>query len=207
MATTGTPALRRRIATEEVGLSLMELMVAMVVLLLVMGAVLSLFETTTKIAPKDQEAAHAVRDAQVGLERRGRELRQSTAVNATTASTMDVNVRIGTQDWHVVYHCDVPAPDDPANPYDNAYRRCVRLAVTPTTAALPAIGSGKVVIDRILNGTPANPVFAYSPNATRPTFVRARIEVPSRGERASGYNRKVVLDDGFYLRNLDLSGG
>jgi hypothetical protein len=89
-------------------------------------------------------------------------------------------------------------------------------------AALPAISSGRVVAKRVLNGTSANPIFAYTippdpppdpddeavdptdpPPPLQPTFVTVRLELPAKGERSTGYAHSVVLDSGLYLRNID----
>ena len=182
-------ALRRKLVRSESGWALIELMVVVSLLGLVMAAVLTLLDTTARVAPRDQERAHAIREAQVGLHRMVRELRQAYGVNATTRNYIDVNVTIGDQGRRVVYDCDFP--------------RCVRRegAVGPTVPS----GSGEVVIARLLNGTPADPVFTFSPaNRFPPDHVSARVRVPASGERSEGHRHNVVLDDGFALRNVTL---
>jgi hypothetical protein len=98
------------------------------------------------------------------------------------------------QDRHVLYRCNVPHPTDAAR------RRCVKVEAA-VGAALPAIASGQVVVDRLS----ASSVFTFSPSPLAPTYVKARVVVPAAGERADGFAHSVTLDDGFYIRNASLS--
>lgn len=188
----------------ESGFSLIELLVAMTLLLIVMGAIFSVSATTGRLAPRDIERAQAVREAQVGLARMVRELRHTYEVVGTTATSMNVRARVGGQDLHLLYQCDAPHPDDPRNAFDQDYRRCVRYAASPGTAPITSATPSRVIVDRILSGDSGDPIFEYSPNAIRPTYVSARVEVPARGERLEGYDRPIRLDDGFFVRNLQL---
>ena len=184
------PSLREGIVRGERGFTSIELLVAAAVGIVVLGAILSLFETTARIAPKDVERGHAIREAQVGLHRMVRELRQAYAVNATTPTFIDVNVTIGGQDRRVSYECERP--------------RCLRREGNPGSDL--ATAPTEVVVDRLLNGSAADPVFTYSPATFPPAHVEAKIVVPAAGERRDGYRHRVVLDDGFDLRNLNLGG-
>ena len=78
---------------------------------------------------------------------------------------------------------------------------CVRIETTGGHQ-----GASAVVIDRLLNkpGSGLSPVFAYTTNGSgRTTYASAHVEVPARGARTSGYGHRIVLDDGFYMRNLN----
>lgn len=197
------PALRRT-AAEEGGMALAEVLVGMALAIGVLFALLGLMDTTAKIAPRDQERAHAIRDAQVGLHRLTRELRQAYKVQAITDYSVDFLVGNGS---HVRYECDVPYPeDDPANPYDQDYRQCKRVQA-PVGQSLPAIASGETVVERVLNPSTQTKVFNNSTGGVSPRFIRVRVDVPARGERTEERNRhSVVLDDGVYMRNLALGG-
>lgn len=205
MRTTAIQRVRRRPARDEAGFALVELLIVAALLGVVLFAVLSLLDAAVRVEARDQERAHAVREAQVGLDRMTRELRQAYRVVATGPSYVTVHVRLGGQDTQVHYRCDRPHPDLASNPHDDGYRRCRRVEAL-VGAALPAIDTGPIVIDRVLNGSAAPPdsVFTFSPSAISPTYIRARIEVPARGEREEGIEHKVVLDDGFFMRNLRL---
>ena len=69
----------KRIRGEEAGYSLIELMIVASMMVVVLGAVLSLGDAAQRSTPKDLERAHAIRDTQVGLHRMTRELRQAHA--------------------------------------------------------------------------------------------------------------------------------
>jgi prepilin-type N-terminal cleavage/methylation domain-containing protein len=177
---------------DERGMSLPEVLISMVIFTFVMGAVLSLLEATAKQAPKDQERAMAIREAQAGLHRMTRELRQAYKVLDADPKSMYVLIARSTPpDKHVRYDCDV------VDPLNSAYRQCVRREAL-VGQTLPATGS--VVVERSLSQV----LFTYSPGPLNPNFVKIHIEVPQKGERKAGLNRNLVLDDGFYLRNTDV---
>jgi Tfp pilus assembly protein PilX len=165
-------------------------MVVASLLVIVLSAILALGETTQRIAPKETERAHVIREAQVGLHRMTRELRhayQTPTVSAPTVSgsTMEASVRgLNGATRTVRYDCDEAHPDP-------AYTRCVRQVFSSG-----AWSAGEVVIDRVLNGTA---VFVVTP----PDYVSATVEVAARGDLKDGYDHRVVLADGFYMRNLD----
>ncbi|MEX2253569.1 MAG: hypothetical protein WD649_05400 [Thermoleophilaceae bacterium] len=88
-------------------------------------------------------------------------------------------------------------------PTTAASRRRRRGSVRAAGAALPA--EGVLVVDRLLNGTNDELGRVFFPDdPLRPKFVRAKIVVPAKGTAEKGYAHSVVLDDGIYLRNLNL---
>jgi hypothetical protein len=175
----------------ESGYALIELLVVASLLTVVLGAILVLAETTQRIAPRENERAAVIREAQVGLHRMTRELRQTYAApHVSSASRMEASVLVNGVATRVSYECDTPHPSD------SDYTRCVRyLVATDGTKS-----GGEVVIDRVVNGSN---VFTYTPNATDPTYVQAKVEVAARGDLQEGYDYSVALDDGFYMRNRD----
>jgi type II secretory pathway pseudopilin PulG len=170
----------------EAGFALVELLVVASLLVIVLGAILALGEATQRMAPKESERAHAIREAQVGLHRMTRELRHAYEAPTVTGSTMEAAVRGANGTTRTVrYDCDE------AHPTDGAYTRCVRQVLSGVTWT-----AGEVVIDRVLNGTT---VFSSTP----PDYVGAKVEVAARGNLQDGYDHRVILEDGFYMRNLD----
>ena len=187
----------RKTASQQAGISLIELLVAQTVFLLVLGAGLSMLDTQTKVAPRDRERAFAMREVQVGLSGMVRELRHAETVLFASPSRFEVELTRNGALRRVGYKCDqAPAADDPGNPYDQSYLRCVRVE-GPAGAALPAYDTGRTVIDRVLAGT----VFSYSPDSSNPTYVATTVKVPSRGQRKESNSHDVVLTDGFFMRN------
>ena len=165
---------------EESGWSLIELLLVSVLLIVILGGTLNLLDTTAKIAPQEQERAEAVREAQVGLARMTRELRQATKVLELTPTRMQVYVPVSGVRQTVTYDCTATSPTVPAK------KACVRTQTNGPT--------NELVIDRVSNTT----VFTASGS----DYVQVRIDVPASGERAEGLRHTIVLDDGFFMRNL-----
>jgi prepilin-type N-terminal cleavage/methylation domain-containing protein len=190
------------LARGEAGFTLVELLVSMSLLTIVMGALLGIADSSLPVAARDQERAHVLGEAQSGLDRMTRELRQATKVvwTSPTADAIWFEVDRTGSTVEVLYDCRV-------QPVGKPYRQCVKATGT-NPAVAPSVASGRVVIDRVLNGTAAaatHPtVFSFSPNATSPVQISAEIVVAAQGERHSrrDYTHQFVLDDGVYMRNL-----
>lgn len=161
---------------EESGWSLIELVLVCALLLVVMGGTLSLLETSGKIAPQEQERAHAIQEAQVGLARMTRELRQATKLITPTAPS---NVGVITVD----------------TPVAGISRRVTYTCTDACRRTQVGSSLNEIVIARVLNGAT---VFTL----TGTNYFEARIEVPAKGERVEGLRHRIVLDDGFYMRNI-----
>jgi type II secretory pathway pseudopilin PulG len=175
-------------------MTLIELLVSITILIVVMGATLTMLESASRTAPKEEARSGAVQTAQVQLERMTRELRQAVRFNASSYNYVDFDVLVGGQTRRVVFDCRGQGSDP-------RYRGCKR-SEAPQGGEL---GAGVGVVDRLLNGTDDTPGRVFTADdPLQPRFIRVRIEVPASGERTSGYAHKVVLDDGVYLRNLNL---
>jgi prepilin-type N-terminal cleavage/methylation domain-containing protein len=177
----------------EDGFTLIELLVAMAAMLVVAGGAMTVLVSLQRNAANDVERAHAIREAEQGLLRMTKDLREAYAVTTRTADEITVQARIKGVDYTIRYNCAE------AHPRLADVDQCARYQSTGTTTRRD------VIVDRVLNGAPATPaderVFQY-PNG-RPSYVRVRIAVPARGNRTQGYAHRVVLDDGIYIRNCD----
>jgi prepilin-type N-terminal cleavage/methylation domain-containing protein len=180
---------RARLRSES-GMTLAELLIAMAVGTVVLLATLGLLDATVKTAPREEERANTIREAQAGVHIMTRELREANKV--WTPGKTQIYVNIG-DDKHVLYDCGIVQPDDPDE------RQCRRWEAA-VGSELPLDQPGEVVVERRMPGD----VFTYEPNLINPTFVKVHIQVPQAGERADGYHANLVLDDGFYLRNTDV---
>jgi prepilin-type N-terminal cleavage/methylation domain-containing protein len=195
----------RRIRHEQSGFTLIEQLVATVVFLLVMSAVLGLLEASNRVAPRDQERANAITEAQIGLHRMVRELRGAERVDSLEPGSITVRARLARDDpnttgtvethslWAVRYTCNQETPG-----------KCVRWE-TIWGGSFPS--TGETVIDRISNWQTTVPaarkVFTLGQGtAIAPQYISVRIEVPAKGERAAGHGGTVILQDGFAPRNL-----
>jgi len=211
--------LRDRLRDER-GWTLIELLVAMAIFTFVLGAALTLFETSVKLAPKEQERAAAFREAQTGLSGMVREIRDANEILELTPNVIDFIVqRQGGQQVHVRYECGVADTD-----VSPALRKCQRSqAVWVPPAPMPALDTPRTVIGRMLNAPAADPVFAYTlppvdavdpeddpldaaepPQRTWPTYIDVKVKVPAKGRLADGgYTHSVSFSGAAYLRNLE----
>lgn len=181
------------------GFTLPELLVVMAILPIVLIALWSSLSTASSLGPRSVEYSQAVGEAGNGLSRAIREIRQTYRVIGTTPNSMTfLTDRAGEGPAQVHIDCAVPAGQSEGGV---ALRRCVRTSAA-VGAALPSPTLGTVLVDRIMNGTLADPVFEYGPSPIQPTFVRMVVKVPSRGEGTSGTRlHPVTIDDGTQLRN------
>jgi hypothetical protein len=183
----------------EDGYALVELLMVASLLVIVLGAILMLGEASQRIAPRETERALVIREAQVGMHRMTRELREAHSVVSpaagASAAVIDAWVpTTGGAQRRVSYECNV------AHPSDAAYTRCMRYDVS----AAGVKSNGQVVVDRVLNGAVGStlPVFVRG-SAPTTDYVKTTVEVAARGDRKTGYSSKILLEDGFYMRNLD----
>src|SRR5688500_2265184 len=76
-----------RLRSEHAGFTLIELMMAVALLSVVLGAVLSLSHTGSRVAERDLVRAAAIDEIQTGIARMARELRTATQVFSPTGAT------------------------------------------------------------------------------------------------------------------------
>ena len=180
---------------EERGFTLVEQLVCLMGLVVIVSAIAGMTEVTERMAPRDNERGHAVREAQVGVDRMTRELRHAYSFpQAITSSRIVANVLIRGRNYTVTYDCGV------AHPAGGGLTRCVRSEA----------GSSQIVVDRVINSTQvgARQLFTLTQRDGLNYYVRARLEVPAAGDRKSGLGgqeHRVVLEDGIYFRNVHAS--
>ena len=183
----------QRFRADEAGYSLVELMIVASMLVVVLGAVLSLGEAVQRSTPKDLERAHSIRNTQVGLNRMTRELRQSHALVSHTDYVIEVKTWFAGQERQVRYDCSASEPGE------TGMNRCIREEVG-SSASYP-------VISRILNGPSSgspSPVFTYTTNpAGEIAYVKVAVEASTKGHLKQGFTHRAAFHDGFYMRNRD----
>ena len=89
----------------------------------------------------------------------------------------------------------------------NAQEGVFKVSVPRTDLAVTAAGvksNPQVVVKWVLNGKADStlPVFVRG-SAPTSDYVKTTVEVAARGDRKTGYSSKILLEDGFYMRNLD----
>ena len=77
----------RRLRAEESGFTLIELMMSIALLSVVLGAVLSLSHTGSRVAERDLTRAAALEEVQTGVARMDRELRTAVEVISPTGTS------------------------------------------------------------------------------------------------------------------------
>jgi type II secretory pathway pseudopilin PulG len=180
----------QRVVKDDSGWSLIELLAVLGIMTVVLGAILGLLETSTRLAPQDRERALAIREGQVGVHRMVAELRQGVPAAGTTPSQDPSNqLDLVVKGVSIRYDCSVAIAS-------TSYHQCKRYVIN----ADGSLGTGVIVVPRLANGTDAKPVF-YPNAAVPPTYYEVKVEVPEKGERSSGYAGSMVFNDGFYLRN------
>jgi prepilin-type N-terminal cleavage/methylation domain-containing protein len=183
-----------RRARQQAGFTLVEQLVAILILGTVVGATLTAFETMLKATPADQEWSHTVANTQAGIYKMTRELRQATTVTLVTAYVVSADVVLSGKTVHVLYQCDLET-------------RCSRKATTAPTAA-PARGCAGAseaakekecppVVRFVQSFTLSKPIFTLP--ATK--YVKVEMVVRSAGEITTKHTHNVTLVDGFYARN------
>jgi prepilin-type N-terminal cleavage/methylation domain-containing protein len=192
--------LTARLHAREDGFTLVELLVTILILGLVMGATVSMLSTTYAIVPGDIEASHSIEDAQVGINRMTRELRQATTIAVYDASAAvagsnpsgdQIRADFGTAATAkvVIFQCNITS---------GALKACTRKEGTVGSAPTFGAGGSKLV-DSISNG--ATKVFSQ-PAGTPVKFYRVFIKIKSIGNvKSPRSGHSTTIDDGFYARN------
>ena len=170
-----------RLRADQRGISLIEVMTAASLLAVVLGAILSLSETTAKIAPNDDERAHVIDESRSALRGMTGEIR--TAKTVVSSSAYALHVKVGATD--VTWNCDV------AHPSIAGRSRCTRKTGT---------GSAVVVVDHLINKDKGVPVFTRDGS-----YVSVHLQLAAAGDRVDGHKHAINLDDGAFVRNAPVT--
>jgi type II secretory pathway pseudopilin PulG len=178
---------RRRLESER-GLTMVELLVAMMMMVLITGATVSLFVSTIKDQSKVTKRADQVGDARLALQKMIVEIRQGEAVTTATAAKMVITTYV-----HATTSCTGAA---------SATAPAIKCAVTyeaakegtKSTYELKRTVAGGTAA-KVITGMSSSSIFEYTPTTT-PTYVSAKITLPS-----STGNSPTTLESGAALRN------
>jgi competence protein ComGC len=182
---------------DDRGLTLVELLVVTAISIMVLGAVLTLLDTSQQIQARDAEWTLTMQEGRAGLARMAHEIRQASKVETAEGGKIVFLATIGSKAWEIEYECGVAQSG-------TTYHQCVRYAAEQGKS-LPA--SGTPTVSEVLNPTT---VFSYSPSTTSPNLVTLKVELPAKGTLKqpgnSFYNNHIVLENAAFMRNLDLAG-
>jgi type II secretory pathway pseudopilin PulG len=180
-----------RLRRDQRGFTLVEQLVVLSCMSFIVAAIVGVMEVAERVVPQDTERAHQVRTAQTGLDRMSRELRHAYDLTVTGGNVVEANVVFRSRTYRVRYDCSV------AMAGSATAKRCVRSEVGGGPAA-------ETIIQHVVNPS-TRPIFTATARDTTSgtTFVRAAVEVKAAGKRKAGQKHRIVLEDGFYLRNRD----
>jgi type II secretory pathway pseudopilin PulG len=178
----------------ERGVSMVELLVFMMMLLFVLAAALTLLIVAVKSQPRISNRDFAIQQGRVLQERFARELRQSSLVEQTPAPTSS-SITFDTYVRRI--QCGGALETDPTKPAIacKVTYTCTAGACDRTEAPLPG-QPGTTTTQQLVSGLSSSAVFGYSPNSTNPGYITMRLVFP-----AEGGDDAVTLDDGVDLRN------
>ena len=176
----------------EDGFTLVELLVASMMGVVVMGAVASLVISAVKDQPKISKQSQNITTARWVLERLTHELRNGVAVSKATANEVSFEgyVRHST--------CGGTGALAGTSP---AIKCQVTFTCTTTSCSrresLPGTISG--IPSPIFTGIDSSEVFSYAPNPSQPTYVRVTLRLPNPSGTGA-----LTVSDGASLRNATL---
>jgi prepilin-type N-terminal cleavage/methylation domain-containing protein len=185
--------MRRRVRPGgEGGYTLIEMLVAMTMGVVVLGAVGSLVVSAMKNQPKISERAQDITTARWVLERLTREIRNGIRVDNATSSSVSFETYVRhTTCGGTTFLASTAIPTKCEVTYTCTTTACSRIE------AAPGIKTGKAT--QIFKGIDSSNVFAYSPSAKEATFVKVTLNMPN----PTGY-APLTVSDGASLRNATL---
>jgi prepilin-type N-terminal cleavage/methylation domain-containing protein len=183
-----------RLHESEGGFTMVELLMVMLLLGVVLGATLGILTNARGFVGGDIQASHTVEDAQTGLNRMVRELRQATAITiynnnsvATSGNQIVADVTLASGTVRVIYQCDLTS-----GTLKVCLRRQTATNVAPTFVTSTA--GQRVVIEHVQNTTQFS-----SPSSK---YYQLIIQVKSIGQmKSTAAGHSITLTDGFYARN------
>jgi prepilin-type N-terminal cleavage/methylation domain-containing protein len=179
-------AVLQRLRSEQSGFSLIELLVVMPLALLIMFVALSASDTAGRSQSASTERAQAITQAQVGLERMVREIRQAASFKLLTSQVVEVETFVrspdGTQAGGYAGGLRLVR-------YDCTQKECRRYE-GPRGGPLGATAT------RLFTDVINADVFSPQPNFLNPTSLGVKVEIAVQGQ-----TRPITVTDGVDLRN------
>lgn len=178
---------RVRVASNEDGFTLTELLVAISILTVISFAAVSFFLTGQRQNTKSIDRAQKVADTRTSLERVVRELRQGTAVVSSSATSLALTTYVHT-------NCTGATVTSTANLCRVTYS-CTSGICTRTVSNSNGTSPGSPI--RVIKGLSNSTIFTTT--GTPATYVRVTFTVGTKDGQGS-----VTLQDGATLRDATL---
>lgn len=188
--------LRERLGASEAGLTLVEMLIAAMVGIVVLGATSSMLISTVRTQPKISDRAQDASTARWVLERMTREIRNGVAVQeGSSVSTLifTAHVRSTSCGSSAILPASSPSIECKVT-YACDSTKCTRAEAAPAAA-----GSGTPVT--IFEGINSEKVFSYTPEIKGASFVGVTLRFP---DPDGGSN--FTISDGATLRGSDPFG-
>jgi hypothetical protein len=175
----GLSALPAALRREESGFQLIELVLAAALLAVALGAVLALLDVTAQEAPRHTERGQAVREAETGVERMTREIRQASTVTLNSSRSIDLRtwVRVGGG-----------AAIERSVRFDCSSDKCRRYE-GPVGGALTG---GEILINGVINSD----IFTPTPSSGTPTYLGVKLAL-----NIERNTKPYYVYDGAEMRN------
>lgn len=202
------PRFFRSALDDEVGMTLIEMLVALVMGLVVVGGATTLMISAVRKQPEQQAQAQSISTARFELERMTREIRNGTSVDPDTATASSVSfaarVRRATCGGGLPASAAIPSIECEIV-YSCASESCTRTE--------REVGKTGGTVSTIVTGIDSAEVFCFVPSSntdptecgpaksgTAPTYVGVTLRIPNPSERGN-----LTISDGASLRGATLA--
>jgi Tfp pilus assembly protein PilE len=192
----------RNMLCDERGITLVELMVASMMTLVVLGAASYLMVIAVQTQPEISDQSFDIQQVRVFEERFTRELRASYKIEPTpspTASTLSFDTYVRSVTCGGATQTNAAVPAIPCRvTYTCTANTCYRAEGSPAAGGGTSVKEVSGLASTAVFGTdPATPPSSpTTPLSTNPDYITVHLAFPSRGGGGP-----VTLDDGVDLRN------
>jgi Tfp pilus assembly protein PilW len=204
-----TARVRRRLAAldGEAGMTLIELLVAMIMGMIVVGASTAMLISAVRDQPKQQKQAENVDTARYELERMTREIRDGVSVTSSAPNSVSFVARVR----RTTCGGSVPASQSAGSIQCQIVYSCTTTSCTRVEREVGKTSGG--VTSTIVTGIDSSEVFCFVPSANTdptecgpaqtsksPTYVGITLKVPNPSGPGS-----LTVSDGASMRSATLS--
>jgi type II secretory pathway pseudopilin PulG len=198
---------RLRVHDSEAGMTLIEILVALIMGLVVVGGATAMLISAVRAQPKQQKQAENVDTARFELERMTREIRNGISVTSSAPNSVSFVARVRRTS------CGGPVPTNPSTPAIQCQivYSCTTTSCSRTERAVGATSGG--VVATIVTGINSSEVFCFVPSSKpdptecgpaqtskSPTYIGVTLRVPN----PSGPGL-LTVSDGASMRSATLA--
>lgn len=195
----------RRVCRDESGVTLIELLVALIMGTLVVGGATSMLISAVRQQPEQQQQAQRISTARFQLERMTREIRNGTSITTAGSSSVSFVARVRRT------ACGGAPPTSASTPSIEC-QIVYSCATTSCTRTETAVGATGGTATTIVTDIDSAEVFCFVPSSNAdpsecgpiepgvsPTYIGITLSVPNPSERGH-----LTISDGASLRSATL---